>query len=96
MKLLCYASGAEKFAIFTGWFFAAVSGSILPVFFLFIGPAFDAFGTKSAEEARDETRKISIIMGCLGLGIMITSFLQNFLLLNTSEKIAAKIKTKYL
>lgn len=96
MKMLIFASGLEKMTIYLGWFFAAVSGAILPVFFLFIGPAFDAFGTKTPEEARDETRKIGIIMGCLGLGVMFTSFFQNFLLLNTSEKVAAKIKVKYL
>jgi len=74
MKLMIYASGAEKFAIFLGWFFAGISGAILPVFFFFIGPAFDAFGTQTAEEARAETRKISIIMGCLGALVMITGF----------------------
>ena len=35
-------------------------------------------------------------MGYLTIGIIITSFLQNYLLLSTSASVAARMKTRYL
>ena len=35
--------------IYGGWFFAAVTGSILPLFFFYIGPIFDSFGAAGAQ-----------------------------------------------
>lgn len=45
MKLLEPATGGEKCKIYLGWSFAAITGSILPFFFFFIGPIFDAMGS---------------------------------------------------
>ena len=43
MRLLESADTSEKLKIYLGWFFAALTGAILPTFFFFIGPIFDSF-----------------------------------------------------
>ena len=96
-KLFTEANGSEKCKLYMGWFFAALSGAILPTFFFFIGPIFDSFGgDNTPEETRDQIRGLCAILGCISIGIMITSFLQNFLLDSASASITAKLKTRYL
>ena len=48
-KLFSAANTTEKVMIYGGWFFAAVTGSILPLFFFYIGPIFDSFGAAGAQ-----------------------------------------------
>ena len=96
-KLLTEATGAEKCKLYLGWTFAALTGAILPTFFFFIGPVFDSFTEETTpEKARDAIREVCIIMGFLTLGIGITAFFQNYLLMSTSSNVAARLKTKYL
>ncbi len=90
------ANGSEKCRIYIGWMFAAITGAILPLFFFFIGPIFDSFQFKTPEEAKDEITDLSLIMLYLAIGIAITSFFQNWLLISTGASIAARMKTKYL
>ncbi len=90
------ANGSEKCRIYIGWAFAAITGAILPLFFFFIGPIFDSFAFKTPEEAKDEITDLSLIMLYLAIGIAITSFFQNWLLISTGASIAARMKTKYL
>jgi hypothetical protein len=74
-KLLSLASGGEKCSLYIGWAFAALSGSILPTFFFFMGPVFDSFTVNTTpEEARDAIREVCIIMAGLAGAITITSF----------------------
>lgn len=83
--------------LWTGWIFAGLTGAILPLFFFFLGPIFDSFGgTNTPEETRDMVRELCIIMFCIAVGIMITSYLQNWLLMSAAASIAAKLKTRYL
>ena len=104
MKLLTPATAGEKTKIYLGWFFACLTGAILPFFFFLIGPIFDSFTPTSpeqdpvelAEKARDDVRFLCMIMGLLALGITVTSFLQNYLLMSASASVAARLKTRYL
>jgi len=74
-KLVSLANGTEKCQLYFGWLAAGLTGAILPLFFFFIGPAFDSFGGgKSPEEVRDEVRELCIIMGIITGAIFITSF----------------------
>ena len=83
--------------LYTGWFMAAISGSILPCMFYFIGPVFDTFTENTtADQAADAILDICIIMACLAIGVFVTTFFQNWLLIKASARIAAKIKTEYL
>lgn len=83
--------------LYLGWTFAALTGAILPTFFFFLGPVFDSFTINTTpEEMRDDIREICLIMLFLAIGIFITSFLQNYLLMSASASIAAKLKTLYL
>ena len=43
-KLYSSATGKERCMLYAGWAFAAMTGSVLPTFFFFMGPVFDAFG----------------------------------------------------
>jgi ABC-type bacteriocin/lantibiotic exporter with double-glycine peptidase domain len=83
--------------LYSGWLFAAISGSLLPCMFFFIGPVFDSFTESTTPEEMAKTiREICIIMGALAVGVFFTSFFQNWLLMKASAGIGAKIKTKYL
>ena len=42
-ELFQFASGAERTKIYLGWFFACLTGAILPAFFFLIGDVFDSF-----------------------------------------------------
>lgn len=96
-KLLSVASSAQKCQLIFGWILAGLTGAILPLFFFFIGPAFDSFGgDKTPEEVRDEVREICLIMGVISLAIFFTSFGQNWLLMRASASMAATMKTNYL
>lgn len=96
-KLISTATAGEKCMLYTGWFFAFVTGSVLPLFFFFIGPIFDSFGgAKTPEETRDQVRELCFIMLCLSIGIAFASFFQNYLLMNASATLAARLKTRYL
>ena len=96
-KLYTEANGSEKCKLYVGWLFAAISGAILPTFFFFIGPIFDSFGGENTpEETRDQVRVLCLILGCIAIGLMITSFLQNWLLESASASIVGKLKTRYL
>ena len=96
-KLVGCANSREKTMLFIGWACAALTGATLPTFFFFIGPVFDSFGNgTSAEDARDKVREMCLIILILTVLIFITSFVQNFFLINASASIAAKLKTKYL
>ena len=95
MRLLESADTSEKLKIYLGWFFAALTGAILPTFFFFIGPIFDSF-SDGADLAKEKVRELCMIMGILALGITLTSFFQNYLLMTAAAGVAAKMKTKYL
>jgi len=83
--------------LYLGWLFAALTGSVLPLFFFFLGPVFDSFTIEtSVEDMRDAIREIAIIMACLSVGIFFTSVAQNYLLMSASSSIAARLKSKYL
>lgn len=95
-KLVSTANGGEKCRLYIGWLFAGLTGGVLPVFFMIIGPVFDSFGQKTPDETLDEVTDLCLIMLYLSIGIMITSFAQNYLLISTGASIAARLKTKYL
>lgn len=96
-KLISKATGAQKCELIFGWILASLTGMILPFFFFFIGPAFDAFGGgKTEEEIRDEVRELCAIMGGITLAIFFTSFGQNWLLMRASANLAANMKNEYL
>ena len=95
-KLVSTANGSEKCRLYIGWLFAGLTGAVLPVFFMIIGPVFDSFGQQSPEETMDEVTDLCLIMLYLSLGIAVTSFVQNYLLISTGASIAARLKTKYL
>lgn len=95
MKLLESATAVEKIKIYVGWFFACLTGGILPTFFWFIGPVFDSFAS-DAGMAREKVRELCMIMGFLALGIVITSFFMNYLLMTAAASVAARMKTTYL
>ena len=68
------STGKERCMLYLGWTFAALTGSVLPLFFFFLGPVFDAFTIEtSVDEMRDAIREIAIIMACLAVGIFFTS-----------------------
>jgi ABC-type multidrug transport system fused ATPase/permease subunit len=96
-KLFTAATGTEKCRIYFGWLFACITGAALPCFFFFLGPVFDSFGPETdPEETRRKVRELCIIMGILAIGVCLTSFLQNYLLMSTSASVGGRLKTKYL
>lgn len=95
-KLFSVANGSEKCQLITGWIMAAITGAVLPLFFFFIGPAFDSFGNKTPEETRDEVRRICIMMAIIAAAVFLGSFFQNWLTLRASSRMAARMKTEYL
>ena len=96
-KLIALASGREKCMLFTGWFFASLTGAILPTFIWLIGDVFDSFAPdKDPEETRDKVREMFYIMLALCFGILITATLQSSCLAAASTRITGRIKTKYL
>jgi len=83
--------------LYIGWFMAAISGSILPCMFYFLGPVFNSFTENTTvDEVADKIQEICIIMAFLALGVFVTTFFQNWLLIKASASIGAKIKTQYL
>lgn len=96
-KLFSLANGTEKCQLILGYILAACTGAVLPMFFFFIGPAFDSFGgDKTPEETRDEVRELCSIMGIITLVVFLTSFFQNWMLAKASANAAGRIKTQYL
>lgn len=95
-KLISTANGAEKCRIYIGWLFAGLTGACLPGFFVLIGPIFDSFGQKTPEEVLDEVGDLCLLIIYLAVGIAMTSFCQNYLLISTGATIAARLKTQYL
>lgn len=74
-KLISLADGSEKMKLYTGWFFAALTGATLPTFFFFIGPVFDSFGgDNDLDETRSKVHEVCLIMLGLAVFIFITSF----------------------
>lgn len=58
---------------------------------------FDSFTVNTTpEEMRDDIRDICLIMMYLAIGILVTSFFQNYMLMSASASICAKLKTLYL
>ena len=77
-KLISLATRREKFLLVTGWFFASLTGCMLPSFIWFIGDVFDTFSPDfDRVEARDKIRTIFFIMIGLCVLIVITSTLQS-------------------
>lgn len=65
--------------------------------FFWIGPVFDSFSENDTpDDVAKVIREICTIMGCLAVGIFITTYFQNWFLMRSSATIAAKIKTNYL
>ena len=96
-KLIELASKREKCMLCTGWFFACLTGVILPSFIWLIGDVFDSFAPdKDPEETRDKVREMFSIMLGLCAGISISATLQSSCLAAASTRIAGRIKTKYL
>ena len=80
-----------------GWFFAFLSGAILPVFIWLLGDIFDAFRPDlDPEESRDRVRKFFVIVLGLACLLIITGTLQHSILASASSQITARIKQKYL
>jgi len=95
-KLVSTADGGEKCRLYIGWLFAGLTGGVLPVFFMIIGPVFDSFGQKTPEETLDEVTDLCLILVYLSIGIAVTSFFQNYLLISTGASISARLKGQYL
>jgi len=96
-RLFRTANGVEKFKLILGWIFAVLTGSVLPLFFFFIGPIFDSFGQgKSSEETKNDVIQLCLIMVYLSIGITVTSICQNYLLMSASATVAARLRTRYL
>ena len=96
-KLISLASGVDKCKLYFGYLFAILTGAVLPMFFFFLGPIFDSFSLETTpDEAADKIRTVCIIMFGLALGIVVTTFFQNWLLMSASANVAADLKTRYL
>ena len=92
------STGGEKCMLYSGWFFAALSGATLPVIFFWLGPVFDSFTEKGTtpDEMAKEIRGICLVLLGLAIGVFIFGFFQNWFLMKVSATVSAKIKTKYL
>ena len=89
------STGGEKCLLYSGWFFAALSGATLPVIFFWLGPVFDSFTEKgsSPDEMAKEIRGICLVLLGLAIGVFIFSFFQNWFLMKVSATVSSKIKT---
>ena len=88
------STGGEKCLLYSGWFFAALSGATLPVIFFWLGPVFDTFTeTTTPDEMAEKIREICVILLGLAIGVFIFSFFQNWFLMKVSATVSSKIKT---
>ena len=83
--------------LWTGWFFAAITGMILPSFFWMIGDVFDSFNpSKEPSQTLEEILTIFYIIVGLCITITITATVYFSCLAKASSMIAARIKQHYL
>jgi len=83
--------------LYMGWLFAAISGSLLPIIFFWLGPVFDSFTEKTTpEEMADVIAEICYVLLGLACGVFVFGYFQNWFLMKVSANVAAKIKTRYL
>ena len=83
--------------LYSGWHFAAISGSLLPVMFFWLGPVFDSFTENSTPaEIADVITEICLVMVGLAIAVFVGGFFQNWFLMRAAASITAKTKTRYL
>ena len=83
--------------MYIGWFFACLTGMVLPGCIFLLGRILDSFGpSNNPEETLQGVRETTAIMGILGVFMWITGYLQWSLTLGASIKIGNKIKQAYL
>jgi hypothetical protein len=95
-KLISMASKEDMCYMYTGWFFACLTGIGMPVWAVLIGDLFDAFGPVDPVEAFETIKFFSWIIFFVGLAQWITSYIYWSCLLIFAERVARKIKIKYL
>lgn len=96
-KLISLGSPAERCTLYTGWFFAGITGAVLPSFFFLIGDVFDSFGPENDDDEKlDSVVFLVIVMGCLGCIVLISGSCMHSQLTKGSMLITRRTKTAYM
>lgn len=83
--------------MYCGWFFAVISGLLLPAFSFFIGEIIDSYNpANSSIDAEIAVRNVLWWFIGLGVGNWITSILYYGLLLSFSHRVAKRVRETYL
>lgn len=83
--------------LYTGWFFAFISGAALPFFFIALGAVIDVFDPDTPKEQIVPEVKKMVILFCIVAAILwISVYLYYMLLLSFAIRVSQKIKVAYL
>jgi len=96
-KLTSLGTKSERISLYIGWIFAGITGAVIPSFIFMLGPVFDSFGPgQSKEDSLNSVGLFAGIIGCLAVGVWITSYMQHAFLTKGSILITNRIRNAYL
>ncbi|GLJ10640.1 hypothetical protein SUGI_0132270 [Cryptomeria japonica] len=96
LGMFVHASGWEKILMVLGSLGAFVNGGALPWYSLLFGRIVNTIGHRDTSGLLDEVRKVSLYMTGLSIMVVIGAYLQIACWTIAGEKMAHRIRTKYL